>query len=402
MNNLKPIIKVIGVGGGGCNAISFMSYSEIDGVEFIAANTDAQDLEKLKNVNKKIQLGEKLTSGLGAGADPKIGRKSAEDDEEIIRNYLEGANLLFISAGMGGGTGTGAAPVIAEIARKMGLLVIAVVTKPFDFERESRMNKALKGIEELRPNVDSLIIIPNQKLKDIMPEETSLKEVFESVDRVLYDAIQGISDIVTKTGFINIDFNDLKTIMSNSGDTKNSLIGIGKAKGEGRATKAALEAINCPFLEERNLSSANGVIVNVTLDVDASLKEFEEVGDVIKSITSEGAEVIMGATISEKASDEITVTIIATDFIAKENKEIIENKDTKKIEEIDSELPSFLSKNKNKKTTPKNENKNIPIEILEKIETKNPNISTELPNEILENKVEEKNIEVFNFFKKKI
>ena len=163
MSELKPVIKVIGVGGGGCNAISFMSYSEITGVEFLAANTDAQDLGKLKNVNKKIQLGERLTSGLGAGADPKIGRKSAEEDEELISNYLEGANLLFISAGMGGGTGTGAAPIIAEIAKKMGLLVIAVVTKPFEFERESRMNKALKGIEELKEFVDSLIIIPNEK-----------------------------------------------------------------------------------------------------------------------------------------------------------------------------------------------------------------------------------------------
>ena len=360
MSDLKPVIKVIGVGGGGCNAISFMSFSEIAGVEFLAANTDAQDLEKIKNVQNKIQLGEKLTSGLGAGADPKIGRKSAEEDEEIIQNYLKGSNLLFISAGMGGGTGTGAAPVIADIARKMGMLVIAVVTKPFSFERESRMNKALKGIQELRDSVDSLIIIPNDKLKEVLPPNTPLTSVFESVDQVLHDAIQGISDIITKPGLINIDFNDLKTIMKDSG---NSMIGIGKSSGDNRARKAAEEAISCPFLEEKNLSSAKRVIVNVTLAVDGSLEDFDEVGEVIKSITAEGAEVIMGTSIDDKATDQVTVTIVATDFLSNldreaellkiqedKEKEIQNLKNKVKEEEEASKykLPSFLNKNKSK------------------------------------------------------
>ncbi len=324
MNDLKPVIKVIGVGGGGCNAISFMSYSEINDVEFIAANTDAQDLEKLKNVESKIQLGHKLTGGRGAGADPTVGRKSAEENEEMIRTYLEGTHLLFISAGMGGGTGTGAAPVIAKIAKDLGILVIAVVTKPFSLERESRMNKAVRGIEELKDIVDSLIVIPNEKLKEFIDPNTPITEVFSTVDKILHNSIQGISDIITKPGLINIDFNDLKTIVSKSG---NSMIGLGVAKGDDKARKAALEAISCPLLEEKNLLAAKRVIVNVTLGADGSLKDVDDVGEVIKSITAKGAEVIMGTSIDEKATDQTKVTIIAADFLSNKECEEIKSKE---------------------------------------------------------------------------
>lgn len=391
--DLKPIIKVIGVGGGGCNAISFMSYSEINGVEFLAANTDAQDLEKLDNVQKKIQLGQKLTQGLGAGADPKIGRKSAEEDEELIRNYLEGGNLLFIAAGMGGGTGTGAAPVIADIAKKMGFLVVAVVTKPFIFERNARMNKALKGIEELKDNVDSLIVIPNEKLKEVEDVSLSLTTIFENVDQVLYNAIQGISDIITKPGLINIDFNDLKTVMKDSG---NSMIGIGRATGENKAERAALEAISCPFLEEKNLSSAKRVIVNVSLEVNGSLEDFDAVGRVVESITAEDAEVIMGTTINEKADDEITVTIVATDFLSNEEiqemdrikeletkKEEVVKEETIEVIEEDDGLPDFikgLKKNNTNRATQKKET--IKTEIVEeKTEEIIEEPSNDLPEE---------------------
>lgn len=374
--DLKPIIKVIGVGGGGCNAISFMSYSEINGVEFLAANTDAQDLEKLDNVQKKIQLGQKLTQGLGAGADPKIGRKSAEEDEELIRNYLEGGNLLFIAAGMGGGTGTGSAPVIADIAKKMGFLVVAVVTKPFAFERNARMNKALKGIEELKDNVDSLIVIPNEKLKEVEDISLSLTTIFENVDQVLYNSIQGISDIITKPGLINIDFNDLKTVMKDSG---NSMIGIGRATGENKAERAALEAISCPFLEEKNLSSAKRVIVNVSLEVNGSLEDFDAVGRVVESITAEDAEVIMGTTINEKADDEITVTIIATDFLSNEEIEEIDRikeletkkeksvkEETIEVIEEDDGLPDFIKGIKKNNINRSTKNKEtIKSEIIE-------------------------------------
>ncbi len=344
----KPIIKVLGVGGGGCNAISYMSYKEIEGVELLAANTDVQDLEKIKDI-QKIQIGNRETSGLGAGADPKVGRKAAEENEDEIRKFLEGSNLLILSSGMGGGTGTGASPVIAKIAKEMGMLVIAVVTTPFDFEREHRMNQAQKGIEELKEHVDSLICIPNNKLKNTIEKGTSLMDVFKIVDDVLHRAIEGISDIITKPGFINIDFNDLKTIMSNSG---NSMIGLGYGKGENKAKDAALDAIKCELLEENNLARAKRAVVNITLGLDGSFDDFEEIGEVIKEITAEGANVIVGTSIDERLEGEAKVTIIATDFlpaseIEKENeiKEvIIEDKDNK------NELPSF-SKRSNKKNT---------------------------------------------------
>lgn len=346
MNECKPVIKVIGVGGGGCNAISFMSCKDIESVKFIAANTDAQDLEKLDAVEDKIQLGKELTKGLGAGANPEIGRESAELDKELICSFLENTNMLFISAGMGGGTGTGAAPVIAKYAREMGILVVAVVTKPFAFEREQRMKKAESGIEELKKHVDSLIVIPNENLRDSIKGNTPLAEVFETVDNVLFNAIEGISDVITKPGIINIDFNDVKTIMNNSG---NAMIGIGVGSGENKAREAAEAAINCPLLEEKNLSCAKRVIVNVTLDLSGNLDDFEAVGDIVKQITAEDAEVITG-TSYESLDDQIKVTIIATDFV--DSSKVVE--DVVVEEPVDNslnnDLPSLLmpkSKNKN-------------------------------------------------------
>jgi cell division protein FtsZ len=350
MSELKPKIKSIGVGGGGCNATAYMSHSEIEGVEFIAANTDAQDLEKLTKDIKKIQLGEKLTSGLGAGANPKIGRRSAEESEEEIRAAIEGANMLFISAGMGGGTGTGAAPIIAEIAQSMGILVVAVVTKPFHYEREKRMSQALDGIKALQEHTDSLIVIPNDQLKQIIPINTPMGEVFEKVDQVLYKAIQGIAEVVTVKGIINIDFNDLKTVMKNSG---NSMIGLGIAEGEDKAKKAAEEAINSPLLEAKNLSRAKRAVVNVSLGIEGTLEDFEQVGEVVKSKTAEGAEVIMGYSVDEKLTNQVKVTIIATDFeteedllkLKEDNVVEIEDKiETTNVEENSNKLPNFIKR----------------------------------------------------------
>lgn len=335
----KPIIKVLGVGGGGCNAISYMSYKEIEGVELLAANTDVQDLDKIKDI-QKIQIGNKETSGLGAGADPKVGRKAAEENEDEIRKFLEGSNLLILSSGMGGGTGTGASPVIAKIAKEMGMLVIAVVTTPFDFEREHRMSQAQKGIEELKEHVDSLICIPNNKLKNTIEKGTSLMDVFKIVDNVLHRAIEGISDIITKPGFINIDFNDLKTIMTDSG---NSMIGLGYGSGENKARDAALDAIKCELLEENNLARAKRAVVNITLGLDGSFDDFEEIGEVIKEITAEGANVIVGTSIDERLENQAKVTIIATDFLPASNTEDDTKNKEKEIEEINdkNELPSF-------------------------------------------------------------
>ncbi len=414
MNELKPIIKVLGVGGGGCNAVAYMSHAEIEGVEFLAANTDAQDLEKLNDI-KKIQLGVELTGGLGAGANPKVGKKSAEENREEIRQSLDGANLVFISAGMGGGTGTGAAPVVAEIAKELGMLVVAVVTKPFDYERQQRMDQAMSGITNLQEHVDAIIIIPNEKLRDVIPSDTALSKVFEQVDQVLYKAIQGISDIITKRGLINIDFNDLKTIMSNSGS---AMMGMGIASGEDRATTAALDAIHSPLLEEKNLSNAKRAVVNVGLGIDGTLKDFEAVGDVIKTFTAEDAQVIMGTSVDESLGDNIKVTIIATDFqsevVAKieEPKPIIEEKiiieEKKEVDEID-ELPSFIKSKKqhgsffNKENLSSLESKPL-FEVPVQEPTQEKEIIQEVKNDPIPTKEEPKKEDpvIPNFLKKRI
>lgn len=364
---LKPIIKSIGVGGGGCNATAYMSHSEIEGVEFLAANTDAQDLEKLTGI-KTIQLGAKLTNGLGAGANPKIGRRSAEESEDEIRESIKGANMLFISAGMGGGTGTGAAPIIAEIAKSMGMLVIAVVTKPFHYERERRMTQAVSGIEALKEHADSLIVIPNDQLRQVIPVGTPMGEVFEKVDQVLYKAIQGIAEIIIKRGIINIDFNDLKTTMKDSG---NAMIGLGIAEGENRAEVAAKEAINSPLLEEKNLSKAKRAVVNVSFGMSGTLEDYEEVGKVVKSTTAENAEVIMGYSIDESLVDQIKVTIIATDFETEEDRlEAMPKVEAKPVEdkkedgkEKETALPSFMKPNKTIKTSIIEDSKNEEVDL---------------------------------------
>lgn len=418
MKELKPIIKVFGVGGGGCNAVAYMSHAEIDGVEFLAANTDAQDLEKLTDI-RKIQLGVELTGGLGAGADPKIGKKSAEENREEIRQALEGANLVFISAGMGGGTGTGAAPIVAEVAKELNMLVVAVVTKPFDYERQQRMDQAVSGIKNLQDHVDAMIVIPNEKLRDVIPSDTALSKVFEQVDQVLYKAIQGISDIITKRGLINIDFNDLKTIMSNSGS---AMMGMGMASGEDRATKAALEAIHSPLLEEKNLSHAKRAVINVGLGIDGTLKDFEAVGEVIKTFTAPDSQVIMGTSVDESLGESIKVTIIATDFqsekeIKKEDAPIIEPLEPtiesqevfKEVEEED-ELPSLFKNKKQHGSFFNKENTQRLNEAL-KVEDKKEDLKEEPfvedvkvkedPKPIVEEiKKEEPNIP--NFLKKKI
>lgn len=308
-NKLEPIIKVIGVGGGGGNAVSHMAVNDIEGVQFIVANTDSQALNQL-NVKDKIQLGVGITGGLGAGANPEVGKQAATENEEMIKDFLKGANMVFVTCGMGGGTGTGAAPVVAEIAKSLGVLTVGVVTKPFKFEGKTREKHASEGIKELSNHVDSLIVIPNEKLSEVLGKKINLFEAFSVANDVLFNAVQGIAEIITKPGIINVDFNDLKTIMNNSGQ---SMMGIGIAKGEDRAQKAAQLAIESPLLEDTNLSGAKGIIINVTSGFDLDLGEFEEVGDIVKGIASSEANIIAGTSVDENIEQgEIRVTIVAT------------------------------------------------------------------------------------------
>lgn len=304
----NAVIKVIGVGGGGGNAVEYMAQANIEGVEFIAANTDAQAL-KNSSVKSILQLGTAITKGLGAGANPEIGRQSALEDKERIQDALEGADLVFITAGMGGGTGTGAAPIVAEIAKEMGILTVAVVTKPFPFEGRKRMLVAEKGIENLSQAVDSLITIPNEKLLSVLGKEMSLLDAFKAANNVLLGAVQGIAELITRPGLINVDFADVRTVMSQMGI---SMMGTGRARGENRAKAAAQSAIASPLLEDINLSGAKGVLVNITAGMSLTIAEFEEVGEAIKEFTSEDATVIVGTVIDAEMSDELRVTLVAT------------------------------------------------------------------------------------------
>lgn len=305
----SAVIKVIGVGGGGGNAVQHMiSENTIQGVDFIIANTDVQALQHV-NADTILQLGAGITKGLGAGANPNIGRESAIEDKERIREILEGTDMLFITAGMGGGTGTGAAPVVAEIAREMGILTVAVVTKPFIFEGKGRLTVADKGIEELRKNVDSLITIPNNKLLTVLGKNITLLNAFKAANNVLHGAVQGIADLITRPGLINVDFADVRTVMSEMGM---AMMGTGSATGENRARAAAEAAIASPLLEDIDLNGARGVLVNITAGLDMSIGEFEEVGDAIKSFTSEGATVVVGTVIDPNLMDEIRVTVVVT------------------------------------------------------------------------------------------
>ncbi|HWS02409.1 MAG TPA: cell division protein FtsZ, partial [Gammaproteobacteria bacterium] len=297
----NAVIKVMGVGGGGGNAVQHMVEASIDGVEFICANTDAQALQNI-NARVALQLGSGMTKGLGAGANPDIGRQAATEDRERIMEVIQGADMLFITAGMGGGTGTGAAPVVAQIAREMGILTVAVVTKPFPFEGKKRMAIAEKGIHELSQFVDSLITIPNEKLMSVLGKNVTLLDAFKSANDVLLGAVQGIAELITRPGLINVDFADVRTVMSEMGM---AMMGSGRASGEDRAREAAEAAIASPLLEDVNLMGAAGILVNVTAGMNLSIGEFEEVGNVVKEFASENATVVVGTVIDPEMFDEL-------------------------------------------------------------------------------------------------
>ena len=302
----NAVIKVVGVGGGGGNAVEHMD--NIEGVVRICANTDAQAL-KNSNAEILIQLGDELTKGLGAGANPQVGRAAAEEDRERIKEVLKGADMVFITAGMGGGTGTGAAPVFAEIAKELGILTVAVVTKPFSFEGKQRALAAEEGIRRLAEHVDSLITIPNNKLLSVLGKNISLLNAFKAANNVLLGAVKGISDLITRPGLINVDFADVRTVMSEMGM---AMMGTGSAKGEERARQAAEAAIASPLLEDINFSGARGILVNITAGIDMSIGEFEEVGDVVKEFISDEATVVVGTVIDPDMTDEMRVTVIVT------------------------------------------------------------------------------------------
>lgn len=307
-NPQSAVIKVIGVGGGGGNAVEHMLAENLDGVEFICLNTDAQALQK-SSAAKLLQLGDNITKGLGAGADPDVGRQAALADRERIVELLQGADMVFITAGMGGGTGTGAAPVVAEVAKELGILTVAVVTKPFAFEGKKRMKLAEEGMHSLAQHVDSLITIPNNKLLSVLGKNMTLLNAFKAANNVLFGAVQGIAELITRPGLINVDFADVRTVMSEMGM---AMMGSGSASGENRARIAAEQAVASPLLEDVDLSGAGGVLVNVTGGPDMSIGEFEEVGDVIKSFASENATVVVGTVIDPDMQDEMRVTVVVT------------------------------------------------------------------------------------------
>ncbi|EMJ9775408.1 MULTISPECIES: cell division protein FtsZ [Morganella] len=302
------VIKVIGVGGGGGNAVEHMVRERIEGVEFFAVNTDAQALRKTA-VGQTIQIGNGITKGLGAGANPEVGRNAAEEDREALRNALDGADMVFIAAGMGGGTGTGAAPVVAEVAKELGILTVAVVTKPFNFEGKKRMAFAEQGITELSKHVDSLITIPNDKLLKVLGRGISLLDAFGAANDVLRGAVQGIAELITRPGLMNVDFADVRTVMSEMGY---AMMGSGAARGEDRAEEAAEMAISSPLLEDIDLSGARGVLVNITAGFDLRLDEFETVGNTIRAFASDNATVVIGTSLDPEMNDELRVTVVAT------------------------------------------------------------------------------------------
>lgn len=302
-------IKVIGVGGGGNNAVNRMIEHGVQGVEFIAVNTDAQALN-LSKAPIKLQIGAKLTRGLGAGANPEVGKKAAEESKEQIEEALKGADMVFVTAGMGGGTGTGAAPVIAQIARELGALTVGVVTRPFTFEGRKRAMQAANGIAAMKEAVDTLIVIPNDRLLEIVDKNTPMLEAFREADNVLRQGVQGISDLIAVPGLINLDFADVKTIMSNKGS---ALMGIGIASGENRAAEAAKKAISSPLLET-SIDGAQGVLMNITGGTNLSLYEVQEAADIVASASDQDVNMIFGSVINENLKDEIIVTVIATGF----------------------------------------------------------------------------------------
>ena len=301
-------IKVVGVGGGGCNAVRHMMASNIDGVHFICANTDAQSLNDLENATV-LQLGGNLTKGLGAGANPEVGREAALEDKDRIAQVLDGADMVFITAGMGGGTGTGGAPVIAEVAKQMGILTVGVVTRPFGFEGRKRKSVADEGINQLKDRVDSLIIVPNEKLLQVLGKEMTVLNAFKQANDVLFGAVQGITDLILLDGLINVDFADVRTVMAEMGM---AMMGTGEATGVDRAVVAAENAVKCPLLEDINLQGAKGILVNITSGYDLTLGEFEDVGNTVRDFADEDATIIVGSVFDPEIEDQMRVTVVAT------------------------------------------------------------------------------------------
>ncbi|MDY0043050.1 MAG: cell division protein FtsZ [Syntrophales bacterium] len=335
-------IKVIGIGGGGGNAVNMMINYKLSGVDFISANTDAQALEVSKAASK-LQLGSEITRGLGAGSDPEKGRRAAAESKDQIRELITGADMVFITAGLGGGTGTGGAPVIAEIARELDILTVAVVTKPFLFEGKKRGMQAEEGLKALKEVVDSLIVIPNQRLLSISGRNMSLQDAFKKADDILYHGVKGISDLIMVPGLINLDFADVKCIMSDMGL---ALMGTGLASGEGRAVEAAQKAISSPLLEDNSIQGARGVLLNITGSPDMTLFEINEASSLVQTETHEDANIIFGTVVDENMGDEIRVTVIATGFDAKESKQEsvpnISNFSNFKKEKEDLSTPAFM------------------------------------------------------------
>jgi cell division protein FtsZ len=326
----NAVIKVVGVGGGGGNAVRHMLSGDVEGVEFLCANTDSQALTDLE-AKSVIQLGSAITKGLGAGANPEIGRQAALEDKERIAEALQGADMVFITAGMGGGTGTGGAPIVAEVARELGILTVAVVTKPFPFEGGKRMKIAEAGLNELAENVDSLITIPNEKLLSVLGKNTTLLDAFGAANDVLQGAVQGIADLIIRPGMINVDFADVKTVMSEMGM---AMMGTGSSTGENRAREAAEAAIRSPLLEDINLQGARGILVNITAGVDLNLGEFSEVGSIVEEFASDAATVVVGTVIDPEMTDELKVTVVATGLANTLDKpvKVIDNTSTKAVD----------------------------------------------------------------------
>ena len=310
----NAVIKVIGIGGGGGNAVQHMVEADIEGVEFVCANTDSQALTNM-SARTTLQLGNSITKGLGAGANPDIGRQAAMEDRDRIVECIGGSDMLFITAGMGGGTGTGAAPVVAQVAKEMGILTVAIVTKPFPFEGGKRLGVADRGLKELGQYVDSLITIPNEKLLSVLGKDISLLNAFKAANGVLQGAVQGIAELITRPGLINVDFADVRTVMSEMGM---AMMGSGSSSGQDRAREAAEAAINSPLLEDIDLMGAHGILVNVTAGLDLSIGEFEEVGNTIKEFASSDATVVVGTVIDPDMHDELRVTVVATGLGASE------------------------------------------------------------------------------------
>jgi cell division protein FtsZ len=336
-------IKVVGVGGGGSNAVNRMISAGLKGVDFISVNTDVQALSMTYS-DCRLQIGEKLTKGLGAGANPEIGFNAAEESREEIKQVLKGADMIFVTAGMGGGTGTGAAPVIASVARELGALTVAVVTKPFTFEGRRRMSSAEKGIVHLKESVDTLIVIPNDRLLQVVEKKTPILEAFRIADDVLRQGVQGISDLIAVPGLINLDFADVKTIMKETGD---ALMGIGVASGENRAVEAAKKAISSPLLET-SIEGARGVLLNITGGANLGLYEVNEAADIVADSADPEANIIFGAVIDEALQDEVRITVIATGFDHRisNRRQLIEELSQKSYQGEDIDIPAFLRRKK--------------------------------------------------------